>query len=156
MAIDATAVARFLEDRLAGVVTSAADGDRYFFYDPDGVTRADARFPFATLITRDHPYDDVSDLDRAGSYRLNLGLTRETYRSLFGRPPVERDARGMVDTGVDPATRDRLMPHPIYAGQHWVCVVDPQPRTFEELRPLIVEAHQLAARRYRNQRSRRP
>jgi hypothetical protein len=153
MRVDDKAVRQFQAHELAGVVTSAGGGDTFFFYDPDGVTRADARFPFATVITGDHPYDDVSDLDRdQDAYRLNLGLTRETYRSRFGRPPQERDERGILDAGVDYAARDQLMPHPIYAGQHWVCVVDPSPQTFAEIRPLIVEAHEFAARKYHHQR----
>ena len=39
------------------------------------------------------------------------------------------------------------MPHPVYAAQSWVCVLNPSDATFESLRPLLAEAHQRAAER---------
>ncbi|MBB6099370.1 hypothetical protein HNR42_002811 [Deinobacterium chartae] len=115
-------------------------GNRFFFWGPD------LRMPFATLVTND-AYDRASALDRPGVFRLNLGVRRQTYRSLFGPQPKAAGPDGVVDTGYDYTALDRLMPHPVYAPMSWVCVLNPGPATFEVLRPLLAEACDLAARR---------
>lgn len=47
------------------------------------------------------------------------------------------------------------MPHPHYASQYWVCVVSPSARTFdEEVRALLEEAYEFAARKQANRRAR--
>ena len=43
---------------------------------------------------------------------------------------------------------DVLMPHPVYAGNHWVSVLNPSAGTLETLMPLLTEAHAIAQRRY--------
>jgi len=40
------------------------------------------------------------------------------------------------------------MPHPVYASQYWVCVVNPSEATWDTLRRLLAEAHDFAARKY--------
>lgn len=52
-----------------------------------------------------------------------------------------------MSTGHDFAALDRLVPHPIYALQSWGSILNPGLATFESIRPLIVEAYALAARR---------
>jgi len=47
-----------------------------------------------------------------------------------------------------------VMPHPVYAGQYWVCVVTPSDTTMDTLRPLLTEAHEFAKRKHTNQRRR--
>jgi hypothetical protein len=42
------------------------------------------------------------------------------------------------------------MPHPVYASQHWVCVVSPDEATLDAIRPLLAEAHEFAARKHAN------
>jgi hypothetical protein len=89
-------------------------------------------------------HDRVSKLDRDGAYRLNVGLTKATYPGLFGARPRRRDDDWVLDTGFDYTTEDRLMPHPHYGSQYWVCVVNPGEAMFEEVKPLLAEAHALA------------
>lgn len=128
---------------LEGVVTMEAAGDSYFIYDPHGDLPDNRKMPFATVMTGDR-YDTASDLDRdEGSYRLNLGLTRATFTARFA-----------TDAPVDHAARDVVVPHPVYGDQHWVGVVNPSDATFDGLRPLIDEAHQLAVRKFTNHRAR--
>ncbi|HYH29968.1 MAG TPA: DUF6194 family protein [Pseudonocardia sp.] len=122
-------------DRVAIVESS---GDTFFFFEP-----GDRTMPFATLVTS----EEISALDGDGDYRLNVGLTKATYSALFGAPPRERDEHGVLDTGVDPTTRDRLMPNPYYASHHWVSVVNPSAATFESVRPLLAEAYDFAVRK---------
>ena len=128
-------------------------GDTFLIYDPEGDLPDERTFPFVTIVTGDN-YDSVSALDEPGAYRLNIGLTKATYTSMFGAAPTERDENGILATGHDHAARDRLTPHPIYASQYWVSVVNPAAATRDDIPPLLVEAHAFAARKYANSRSR--
>ncbi|MGN9778959.1 DUF6194 family protein [Micromonospora sp. H33] len=145
---------RHILDTFDGVTALEAAGDTFFIYDPHGDLPAQRQFPFATIVTGDH-YDTVSDLSRAGAYRLNIGLTRARYAALFGPAPSQRDEQGVLDTGADYAATDVLLPHPVYASQHWVCVVNPGDATLHLVRTLLTEAHAFAARKYANHRARR-
>lgn len=133
----------------AGTRVMEAYGDTFFLYDPDGDLPPERRLPFATIVTGDN-YERVSRLSEPGAYRLNIGLTKATYTAMFGAVPTERDEEGVLETGFDYAERDRVMPHPVYASQHWVCVVSPGEATLDAVRPLLAEAHAFAARKHAN------
>jgi hypothetical protein len=135
-----------------GVRVLEGQGDLFYLYDPAADLPPERQQPFATIVTGDH-YENVSRLDEPGAWRLNLGLTKSTYTSLFGVVPTERDADWVLDSGHDYAARNTLMPHPFYASQCWVAVVSPT--DVETLRPLIVEAYEFAARKYANHQARR-
>ena len=40
------------------------------------------------------------------------------------------------------------MPHPVYAWMSWVCVLSPSADAFELVKPLLAEAHALAALKF--------
>jgi hypothetical protein len=122
----------------AGGAPELAWGDTFFIYDPHRTLEGTKRFPFATIVTKDYgDFDNASKLDRPGIFRLNIGVGKETYASLF-------DARAEHYF----TALDRLMPHPVYGEYHWVCVLNPSEATFERLRPLLQEAYERAADRY--------
>jgi hypothetical protein len=153
--VDAASFLAAIERECPGVVTSQGSGDWFVFYDPDGVTIPEERFPFLTVVTGDR-YDAASGLDRdPGTYRVNLGVDREAYEALLGPAPRQAAGYEVIDTGVDYTATDVLMPHPFYAPLHWVCVVNPGEGTRTDLAALVHQAHALAARRYANQRRRR-
>lgn len=143
---------RYLCDAGDGVDVAESQGGMFFTYDPDGDLPQDRWLPFATIVT-DDSFDSVSNLSRPDTYRLNLGLTKATYTAMFGPAPTERDDHGVLTTGFDYATVDRLMPHPMYASQHWVCVVNPT-TTLDQLRPLVAEAYEFAVRKHVNHQAR--
>ena len=134
-----------------GVRVLEAQDDLFYLYDPAADLPPERQQPFATIVTGDH-YEKVSRLDEPGSWRLNLGLTRTTYSGLFGPVPTNRDADWVLDSGHDYAARDTLMPHPFYASQHWVAIVNPT--GLDQLLPLIEEAYEFAARKYSNHQAR--
>jgi hypothetical protein len=138
--MDSAAVSRSITERFDGVEVMEANGDTFYFVGPD------RRMPFATLV-RSNFNDAASDLDRPGVFRLNIGASKATYESLFGRGPARPDAEGVVDTGHDFAALDRIMPHPVYAPQFWVCVLNPGATTWHTVQSLIAEAYERAARR---------
>ena len=110
-------------------VVSAGSGT-FFSCDPE------KHWPnFATLVTSDE-YDSESNLSRPGVYRLNIGVGRQTFKRLVGsiRDP-------------DYTALDRVLPHPVYAPQHWISILNPTVTTFDSIvKPLLEEAHERIAR----------
>ncbi len=140
-------ITQYITDTFDGVHPVEAWGDTFFFYNP-GRTHPDEIY-FATLKSKDDDGDRASNLDRPSVFRLNIGIGKSTYRSLFGSQP-SRPGPGMaVNAGHDFATVDRLLPHPVYGRQYWVCVLNPSEATFQTVvQPLLAEAYDLAVSKY--------
>ena len=141
--MDEAAIAKYISDTFDGVAVVEASGDLFFFYDPES-NPADRKMPFVTLVTGDR-YETVSKLDRAGVFRLNIGVDLATYRAIFGQPPEFRADGGAVETGHDFSALDVIMPHPVYAAMGWVCVLNPEAVTFDAVKGLLAKAYQVAA-----------
>jgi len=133
-----SAITDYILDTLPGTQLEALKGTTYFFYD------VERKRPFVTIVT-ENEHDQVSALDRPGVFRLNIGVRRSTYEALFGEPPEWPKDTGIVDTGHDFTTLNELMPHPVYASMGWVCILSPSDEKFEEIKPLLAEAHANAA-----------
>lgn len=112
----------------------AVVGDTFCTYAPDDGTQPD-KMPFATIVTKNVPgWDEASDLDREGAFRMNLNVGRANLPA--------------VDGDVDHAEEDRVLPHPQYAKQGWVSIVDPGRFTEGDLVRLLDIAHEGAAARH--------
>lgn len=126
-------------------------GETALFHNPDGAMKRGVYF--ATVKRKDGAHDRASALDRAGAWRLNLGLPPAFYEARFGPRPARPARGGVVATGHDFTAPDELMPHPVYAWMGWVAVVSPSRSTYDALAPLIGaafdKARQAAARRLR-------
>jgi hypothetical protein len=121
-------------------------GDSFFFYDPDGDTPDDRRMPFATLVIQDYPgFDTASDLDRPGVFRVNVSAGRQAFEDAVGYPPAAHAEHAAEH---DYAVLDRVIPHPVYAVQGWVSVLNPGPAGDAKTRELLVAAHALAVLRH--------
>jgi hypothetical protein len=146
--VDQDAIIQYVVDTFTGVdVLRPTDGpgagDTFFIYDPQHNLEPKRQFPFATIVTKDYgDFDNTSKLDRPDVFRLNIGVSTNTFRALLGQAPTAEA------TEYDFAAPDRLMPHPAYARQSWVCVLNPGPQTFETIKPLLAEAYSMAARRH--------
>jgi hypothetical protein len=145
--LDEAVIIRTITETLGGVDVQMLDDDAFFFYDPGRGLPVDRRLPFATLVTSDK-HDQASDLNRPGVFRLNVGVSAETFRSLFGELPPAKGGPYEPITGYDFTVLDTLLPHPVYGRLHWLCVLSPSPETFARIRGLLAEAHQIAAERY--------
>ena len=89
------------------------------------------------MVTSD-AFDDASNLSRAGAFRLNIGLSRDTFQRLVG----DQEAP-------DYTALNQLMPHPVYSRQHYVSILNPSADAFEDvIKPLIEEAHARTAAQY--------
>lgn len=135
-------ISKYIMGTFEGVET-AMDGDNiFFFFGPERM------FPFATLSAND-AYDQVSDLNRPGVFRLNMGVSKETFRTLFGTPKSASDTGESSGSEYDYKALNRLMPHPVYGQQYWVCVLKPSDTTFKEsVHPLLAEAYEKDVRKH--------
>jgi hypothetical protein len=113
-------------------------GYTMFFY------KSDRKLSFATFISADYDYDRYSDLNRPGVFRLNIGVSKKTFQSLFGAEEVNVN-------DYDFTALDVIMPHPEYASYHFICALSPSDTTFEKIRLLLAEAYDIAVRRFNSQ-----
>ena len=99
--------------------------------------------PFVSIAASDSDYDSVSNLNRAGVFRLNIGVGRANFSRLFpdGTP-----------SELDYTTLNTLLPHPEYAAQNYVCILNPVGDMIEETKALIADAHNLVSARMRRTR----
>ena len=69
-----------------------------------------------TIQTETLPdFDTASNLDRPSVFRMNVGVSKTTYRSMF--PAVEVEGERHL------TALDQVMPHPVYGRQYWVCIL---------------------------------
>jgi hypothetical protein len=136
--MDESSVVDYITKTFPEVEITNDYGYTFFFY------KSDRKLPFATFISSDQDYDRISNLDRPGVFRLNIGISKQTFQSLFGTAKVDVDS-------YDFTTLDVIMPHPEYAQHHFICVLSPSEATFERVRSLLAEAYDIAVRRYISQ-----
>lgn len=91
--------------------------------------------PFATIANTDSEYDNKSQLDRDGVYRLNIGVSKGTFHRAVGHIPVE---------GCDFTQLNTLLPHPDYAKQSFLCILCPDGDMLAQTLELLQEAHSIA------------
>lgn len=156
--MDQEAIIQYITDTLDGTsllrpTDGPGAGDTFIYYDPERNLDPARRMPFATIVTKDYgEFDNSSRLDRPGVFRLNIGVSRDTFRALFGYAPGEESP---ASEDYDFAALDTVMPHPVYAPQSWVCVLNPSPETFERVKPLLADAYSRAAKSYASTQNKR-
>jgi hypothetical protein len=131
---DPEAITRSILEHYPETVIAEALGATFFSLD-------EKHWPnYATIVTTDD-HDQASDLAREGVFRLNLGVDRATFERIAAAAPEP-----------DFTAFDQLFPHPVYAAQRWVSIVNPSASTWREVViPLIALAHdRLAAQRARH------
>lgn len=116
-------------------------GDAFLYYAPDGVMPARTQ-PYATVVTKNYPDDERSQLDEPGRYRVNIHVGQDRASLLAG-----------AGEGADPAAADVFAPHPLYGAAGWISVVNPAAGTSEQVVALLRDAHE-AARARASRRSR--
>jgi hypothetical protein len=121
-------------------------GERALFYNPGRALKKGIYI--ATFKERDGQNDKASQLDRGDRFRLNIGLTKPAYFSLFGHPPFRPSAGNIVSTGHDFTQSDMITPHPVYGWMSWVAVINPSRGTFETLLPHIESSLILARAKF--------
>jgi hypothetical protein len=124
---------QLIRDAFPDAVVATIDSAAFFSLDED-------HWPnFATVVwTDEHDEGAPSNLARPGVYRVNVGVDRETFRRLIS-----------ALTDPDYAAFDRFVPHPVYAKQRWISILNPSHVTVRDsLMPLIGAGYRrLAARK---------
>ena len=139
--MDETFITSYITSTFENVETDVNLGYTFFFY------RDDHMHAFATIASTGNEYEKISNLDRPGVYRLNIGVGREMFQSLFGKGKV--DIRAYDFTALD-----TIMPHPDYSSQHFLCVLSPGEATFnEKIRSMLAEAYDIAMKRYEKRKA---
>lgn len=144
--MDEAVIIQYILDTCAGTNHVVNAGDHFFIYDPERNLPPNKQMPFATLVTADN-WDNASNLNRPGVFRLNVGISKSTYHHLFGPTPAGPTDGRVAETGHDYTKLDELMPHPIYCRQFWVCVLNPSEKTFEKIKPMLAEAYEIVVTR---------
>lgn len=124
----------WLQQHCPELQSSQVDGNIFCFY---GTERM---MPFLTLVSEDS-YDITGQLRQPGDYRLSIGLDKATYTHCF----PELQPADLKQYNFSPY--NTLMPHPVYAVQNWVCILNPEPSGWEALLPLISVAYTQAQSR---------
>lgn len=99
----------------------------------------DQMVPFTTIAHTDNEYETISNLSRAGVFRINIGVSRQTFNTLIGEATSEP---------IDYTVLNTFLPHPDYAQQNFICILNPASANIERTKQLITEAHTLALARY--------
>lgn len=95
-------------------------------------------------MTKNYPDDYASGLGRPDAFRVNVAAGTESFVKWAGSTPRAYAA------DLDAVPEDAVTAHPVYAGQGWLAVVNPGPRTRDSLDALLRDAHRRArARRER-------
>jgi hypothetical protein len=134
---DPETIHQYIVETFPGVQVASAMSATFYSLDAK-------HFPnFATIVTTDE-HDEASNLSRRGIFRLNIGVGRQTFERLVGSM-----------TTPDYTALDQVLPHPVYARQLWLSILNPGADTFESVvKPLLAEAHdRLAAQRARHART---
>jgi hypothetical protein len=122
---DAEDITRHITTTFPDTDVVTMEGAAFFSLD------AEKHWPnFATIVWTDD-FDQASDLSRPGVFRLNIGVSGATFERLVG-------SNGEPDF----TALDRVLPHPVYARQHWVSILNPSASTFTDVVvPLLAEAY---------------
>ena len=138
--IDESFITNYITSTFENVESTVNMGYTFFFY------RDDHMHAFATIASNGNEHEQVSRLERPGVYRLNIGVSRETFHSLFGK--------GKIDLSpYDFTALDTIMPHPDYSSQFFICVLSPSEASFEKIKPLLAEAYDVAMKRYNKRKT---
>lgn len=138
--IDETFITNYITSTFEDVESTVNLGYTFFFY------RDDRMHAFATIASTGNEYEKISNLDRPGVYRLNIGVSRETFQAFFGTKKINT-------SDYDFTALDVIMPHPDYSSQHFLCVLSPSEETFEKIRPMLTEAYDISMKRYNRRKT---
>src|SRR3954470_21422859 len=123
---DPDEIRRWITTTYPDTVVAEAMGATFFSLD-------EKHWPnFATIVTTDeHDMGTPSNLARPGVFRLNIGVGKATFERLISDTQEP-----------DYAALDTILPHPVYAKQRWVAILNPSRRSFDDLvKPLVDEAY---------------
>ena len=135
-----------VQNSFKGLVKNINWGEIGLFYNPEN--KLSKGIYLLTFKEKDGANDKASNIDRENVYRMNLGISKESFFQLFGNKPKRPKAGQIIDMPYDFSELNRIMPHPVYGWMNWICDLNPTKETFNKLFPLIKEGYSLALKKY--------
>jgi len=132
----------YIEKTFADVHPLDSWGEKSFFLNPQKQLKRGTYF--ATLKEKDGENDKASFLNRNGIFRLNMGVTKDCYLSLFSHSPKRPAKGGIIEGDYDFTQTDIILPHPVYGWMSWLSVLNPSEKTFEQCKDLLAIAYDKA------------
>lgn len=146
MVITPDDILKYCLDNFEGIAEVNSWGERGIFYNPGGVLKRGVYI--LTIKEKDGDNDRASRLDREDVWRVNIGVRKQTFRTLFAELPQRPNKGCIVDMPYDFTAKDVIMPHPVYAWMGWICTLTPSETTFESLKPYILESYEYAKEKF--------
>ena len=141
-------ISKYFEEYFPGLMIFDVWGEKSFFYNPEGLLKRGVYF--CTLKEKDGYHDKASELYREDVFRINFGLSKQTFLNIFETLP-KRPSKGNVIAGpYDFKALDILTPHPVYGWMAWVSILSPSFQSWERLNALISESYHLTVKKYEN------
>ncbi|OYZ38497.1 MAG: hypothetical protein B7Y25_00920 [Alphaproteobacteria bacterium 16-39-46] len=140
-------ISKYLENNFEGLNIINAWGEKNFFYNPEGLLKRGVYF--STIKEKDGENDKASHLYREGIFRLNFGISKQTFLDLFQILPKRPSRGNSIEGSYDFKEIDILTPHPIYGWMAWVSVLNPSLSSFEKLKKLLSESYHLTVKKYK-------
>lgn len=136
-----------LLENYSGLKTIDAWGETSLFYNPDGLLKRGTYF--CTLKNKDGANDKASNLDRADVFRMNFGISKKIFTSIFHTIPKRPVKGGVIEGDYDFQAFDILTPHPVYGWMAWVSILNPSKDSLKNLKILIDESYELCTKKYK-------
>ena len=125
-------------------------GEKSFFYNPNNLLPRGIYF--CTIKEKDGANDKASDLNRDGIFRVNFGISKQTFLNRFHLLPKRPSKGNIIDGSYDFKALDVLTPHPIYGWMAWVSILNPSHDSWNNLQMLLAESYKICIEKY-NKRS---
>ena len=138
-------IENYILDHFSAVHLLDVWGEKSFFLSPG--QRLKRGTYFATLKEKDGDHDQASSLDREGVFRLNIGVSKECYLSLFETLPKRPSKGSCIEGEYDFKQLNCLHPHPIYGWMGWISILNPCNESFERCKILLEDGYKNALRR---------
>jgi len=115
--VDPGMISHYLVTKFQDLNIVNAWGEKSFFYNPNNVYKRGIYF--CTIKEKDGENDKASHLDRPDVFRINFGISKSTFLTLFQKIPA-RPAKGCcIEGDYDFTEFDRLTPHSVYGWMAW-------------------------------------
>lgn len=140
-------ISDYLLNNFVGLNVIETWGETSFFYNPDNVLKRGIYF--CTLKVKDGENDKASDLHRDHIFRMNFGVSKKTFLSIFTTIPKRPIKGGVIEGEYDFKIVDTLTPHPIYGWMAWVSILNPSIQSLEKLKLFMEESYKICIEKYK-------